>query len=154
MYEDVGKDILQKLKFERVSYFSKDIARIMTEILPMLPPDTIICHVPTAPKRIRVRGYDQSQLIAKKLAKNKVLQYKNLVTRASNSRQLGATREKRFEQVKNSYQIKGKEVVKGAKILIVDDVTTSGATLEHLAKLLKKAGAKSVDAIVFAQAVD
>lgn len=154
MYEGVAKDILHNLKFERSAYLAKDIARIMAEVLPILPSGTIVCHVPTASNRIRVRGYDQSQLIAKNISKIKRLEYSNLLKRISNSRQLGATRDKRFEQAKNAFELKSHSSVKGKKVLIVDDVTTSGATIEAIAKLLKKAGAKSVDAVVFAQAVD
>ncbi len=154
MYEDLAKELLHILKFECSAYISKDISRIMAEILPILPPETLVCHVPTAPSRIRVRGYDQSKLIAKNLAKLKKLQYKDLINRVSNSRQLGASREKRFKQAKEAFKLKNLELIKESKVLLVDDVTTSGATLEYIAKMLKNSGAKSVDAIVFAQALD
>ncbi len=154
MYQDIGKDILHNLKFERSGYLAKDIARIMAEVLPILPSSTVICHVPTAPSRIRVRGYDQAQLIAKRLNKLKKLEYQDLLRRSSYSRQLGSTRDQRLRQASKAFELNKPALVKGKNILIVDDVTTSGATLEAVSKLFKKAGAQSVDAIVFAQALD
>lgn len=153
-YEGLAKDLIYKLKFERAGYLAKDISRLLADCLPMLPSDTLVCHVPTAPKRIRIRGYDQSKLIAKELCKQKNLRNANIFSRVSNSRQLGASRQKRFDQVKMAYILKSSSLVKNKKIIIVDDVTTSGATLEFLAKTLKQAGAKSVSAVVFAQVLE
>lgn len=154
LYDGLSKELIHSLKFERSGYLAKDIAKILTDFLPILPEGTIITHVPTAPKRIRIRGYDQSKLIARHISELKKLEYTPLFTRTSNSRQVGASREQRFKQVKDSFELSKKFTVKNKKILIVDDVTTSGATIEHLAKLLKSAGAKSIDAVVFAQAID
>ena len=84
----------------------------------------------------------------------KFFSYKFRLVVTSNSRQLGASRQKRFDQVKTAYILKNTSLVKNKKIIIVDDVTTSGATLEFLAKTLKQAGAKSVSAVVFAQVLE
>lgn len=148
------KDIIDLLKFQRASAVSVDIARCMSSILPLLPKDTIVCHVPTAHKRIRERGYDQARLIAKSLAKQKGLSYQKLCSRLSASRQLGASRDQRFMQAKKAFALHRGVRLEGAFVLIVDDVTTSGATLEAIARLFKDAGAKQIDAVVFAQAID
>lgn len=153
-YNGLAKEALELLKFERAASASKDVARCMTSVLPLLPEDTIVCHVPTTSKRIRVRGYDQAKLIAREVAKQKKLTYQPLVKRASDSRQLGVGRIERFKQADSAFQLNSRFTVKNKRVLIIDDVTTSGATIESIAKILKKSGVKSVDAAVFAQAID
>lgn len=153
-YSGTAKTVIELLKFERAGSASVDVARCMSDILPLLPPETVVCYVPTAPKRIRIRGYDQARLIAKSLAKQKNLVFKPAVKRLSSSRQLGSSRERRFKQAEEAYVLKNVDYIKGSNVLIVDDVTTSGATIEALARLFKIAGAKQVDAVVFAQAID
>ena len=152
-YEGASKDLIDQMKFERASSASKDIARIMQNTLPLLPSHTVICYVPTTPSRIRVRGYDQSRLIAKHLASSMGLNFSPLIQRRANSRQLGASREDRIKQAKVAFGINQRYEIKDKNFLLVDDVTTSGATIESIAKLLKKAGAKEVNAVVFAQAI-
>lgn len=151
-YEDLYKNLLYVLKFQRVAAASRDIARCMDSLLPLLPKETMVCHIPTAHARIRIRGYDQSKLIAKALSRSRGYRYGPLLVRKNSTRQLGASRAQRFSQAEEAFVVKHN--LKGTHILIIDDVTTSGATLEAAARLLKKAGATTVDACVFAQAID
>lgn len=152
MYEALAKYVLQALKFHRARAAAKDIAHCLDSQLPILPKETLVCHIPTAHSRIRQRGYDQSLLIARELARLRGHEHAPLLRRVSASRQLGASREQRFKQAKSAFEIY--KVPDGAHVLLIDDVTTSGATLEAAAKLLKAAGAQKVDACVFAQALD
>ena len=152
-YESLAKDLLEQVKFERAKMATKDIARIISETLPILPQNTLVTFVPTAPNRVRIRGYDQSRLIAKHLSRIIDLEFIPIFDRLNNSRQLGSDRKTRFSQAEQAYKVKSKVSIKGKNILIVDDVTTSGATLETLAKMLKKSGTKEVNCAVFAQAV-
>ncbi len=126
----------------------------MTKVLPLLPEGTVICRVPTAPTRIRIRGYDQADLLARHISKSTGLSKMDLINRTSNSRQLGSSRRGRFINAKKSYEVINPSKVSGKNILLVDDVTTSGATLETIAELLKQAGAKNIDAVVYSQAID
>jgi competence protein ComFC len=152
MHEGLAKDVLQALKFHRARAAATDIAICLDRLLPILPEDLIVCHIPTANKRIRQRGYDQSSLIASALARRRGYAHSSLLLRLTSSRQLGVGRSERFKQAQNAFSVKA--LPKGAHILLVDDVTTSGATLEAASKLLKQAGAKTVDACVFTQALD
>lgn len=153
-YTGRAKEIIELLKFERAGSASKDVARVLSNLVPLLPKDTVVCYVPTASKRIRVRGYDQSELIAKAFARERGYDYKRLVRRTSSSRQVGSGRDVRFRQADLAFGLNPGVNIKNRHILIIDDVTTSGATIEAVAKLLKKAGAKNIDATVFAQAVE
>lgn len=150
-YEIIAKDLIYKLKFERAQAAASSIAMLMDETLPWLSPDTLVVHVPTASSRYRLRGYDQARLLAQEIARNSNLRHLSLLARVGQSRQVGAKRDIRLKQLENAFRPRHEYLIKGASILLVDDIVTSGGTLEVAAKMLKKAGAKSVDAIVFAQ---
>ena len=143
--------LVKLLKFERSKAAHQPIANSIAQVLPYLLPDTIVTHLPTATSRQRERGYDQSQLIAKQVAKQKKARYRPLLARLGQSRQVGATKGRRYEQAANMFRALKPEAIQGAHILLIDDILTTGASLEAAAKILKQAGAKQVDAAVFAQ---
>lgn len=150
-YEGLAKDLIHKLKFERASAAAQPIAKVMAEVLPYLSERTIITHVPTASSRYRQRGYDQAELIAKELAKLKRVRYMPLVGRVGQTRQVGAKRATRLVQLQGAFRPKAIHSILDAEILLVDDITTTGVTLESAAKVLKAAGAKRIYATVFAR---
>ncbi len=126
---------------------------IMAKLLYDVSYDTVLCPVPTAPKRVRERGFDHAKLISECLGKLVDLPTMNLLRRKSNVRQLGSSRKDRIAQVRGEFEIFNTEKIEGKKVLLVDDVMTTGATLSAVAKILKEAGAKSVSAVIFAQKV-
>jgi ComF family protein len=150
-YEDNAKRLIHNFKFERVQDSASVIAQLMAEPVPYLDRSTIVTHVPTATTRVRQRGYDHAKLIAKELAQGLGLPYRPLLIRIGQTRQVGAKRSLRLQQLRDSFEIVGSKSIHGAHILLVDDIITTGATLESAAVWLKKAGAKTVDAVVFAQ---
>lgn len=152
-YQGIARDAIEVFKFERAGGAAQDLARRMSEAFPLLPADTVVCYVPTANSRRRTRGYDQAELLARCIASNRGLSLVRPLLRIGNSRQVGTARSDRRKQAKVAYEISKPALVQGRPVLLVDDVTTSGATLEAVARLLKRAGAKSVDGVVFAQAV-
>ncbi|MBW3568757.1 hypothetical protein KY385_01355 [Candidatus Parcubacteria bacterium] len=152
-YQDTAKELLHRLKFERTSSAAEPIAAAIDNILPDLPPGTLVVYVPTANSRVRIRGYDQAKLIAQKVAKRRNWPYQTLLMRKGSSRQVGSGRQDRFKQIESALLPVKQGNIKSANILMIDDVTTTGATLEAAAKILKSAGAQTIDAAVFAQPV-
>lgn len=150
-YSGVAKQLLHSFKFERARSAAPVIASAMYETLPYLPVNTILVPVPTATSRVRQRGYDQAVLLARSISKHTGLNMEIVLVRLTQSRQVGADRQKRLKQLEAAFYIKKPKTIKGADILLVDDVVTTGATLEIVARNLKHAGAKSVCAVVFAQ---
>ena len=142
-----------RLKFERASAAASPMAAAIIQTLPDLPPDTIVSFVPTANSRVRLRGYDQAKLIAENIAKQKCWQQQTLLMRTGNARQVGASRADRFKQIESSLAAIKLNKIKKAHILLIDDVTTTGATLEAAAAVLKSAGAYNINAAVFAQPI-
>lgn len=152
-YQDTAKELLRRLKFERASSAAEPIAAAIDNVLPDLPPGTQVVYIPTANSRVRIRGYDQAKLIAQKVARKRVWRCQALLMRKGSSRQVGSGRQDRFKQIESVLLPVKHDNIKGANILMIDDVTTTGATLEAAAKILKSAGAKTIDAAVFAQPV-
>jgi ComF family protein len=105
-----------------------------------------VCEV----RRLGSRGFDQSKLIAKSLARGRY-KYSPLLRRLKKIHQIGANKKQRQEQLAGAFMAVNKYLIKNAKILLVDDVATTGASLEEAARTLKKAGAKEVSAVVFAR---
>lgn len=149
-YEAIAKQLVKRLKFDRAQSAAAIIAQTMSESLPYLPPQTIITHIPTANIRVRQRGYDQAQLIARRLAKLRGLRYQRLLRRHGNSRQVGASRLVRQQNLHEAYILKRHYNFRGVPILMVDDVLTTGATIEAAAQVLAKTGSPDVSAALFA----
>ncbi len=150
-YSGTPKILIHMLKFGRTMTAADEIAEQIKAVLPYLPPETIITFVPTATGRRRMRGYDQSELIAKRLAKLLGCRFKPLLLRQGQTRQVGASRTKRRDQIAGALRPRALASIKGASVLLVDDIVTTGATLEAAARVLKQAKAKRITAAVFAQ---
>ncbi len=151
VYQGVAKDLIWKLKSSGAQEAAQIMAGCMLRLLPSRT-NTVIVPVPTASSRVRQRGYDQAKLLARELSKLSNHRYANCLFRQGQAHQVGAGREQRIYQLQYAFSLKNDALIKNSHIVLVDDVVTTGATLEIAAKLLMQAGAATVDAIVFAQA--
>jgi len=116
-------------------------------------PADILVPVPLSPRRRRVRGYNQSALLARELARRLGLPVddKTLArVRSTASQAETANAEARKLNVKGAFQCKG-GALQGKEVLLLDDVATTGATLSACAQALRDAGAASVWALTFAR---
>lgn len=135
--------LLNDYKFERLQAAYAVLADLLNEALPVLPQHTIIVPVPTIASHIRQRGYDHTVLIAKRLAKLRSLPYQHLLEHIGGTSQRGADRKTRLHQAKAAYRARGQLDTQNTYLLI-DDIITTGATMQYAAKALKDAGAKEV----------
>jgi ComF family protein len=151
-YETLAKQVVWLLKFQHTRAAAADIAALLVPLLQNYTAEFYITHAPTANSRIRTRGYDQAQLIARRLARQLPLAtYAPLVARLSNNRQVGARRSQRFEQQAHAFR-PTRRLPPGSHVVIIDDVITTGATLAAVARALHAAGAARIEALTFAQA--
>ena len=150
-YEGSIKEVIWHLKFERAQAGAIPLARLLVVRL-RLPAEAIVMPVPTSTRRVRQRGYDQTVLIARSLARRTKLPYMQALTRLGKQQQHTASRVQRLTQLATAFQIMRPQMVQGKHIILIDDVITTGATLEAAARTLKAAGAKRVSAAVCAQA--
>jgi len=141
------RDTLQRLissfKFQNAKEGAAVLATLLDERLPHLPENTVVVPIPTIAPHVRQRGYDHTRLIAKQFAKRRHLDWEPLIQRKDKSIQKNAGRLLRKRQATKAFYIKG-AVDPRTHYLVVDDVITTGATLEYASQLLKDAGATSI----------
>jgi ComF family protein len=153
-YEGIPKKLIHELKFEHSPAAAQPIAELLSEALPILPDGTILTFVPTASSRVRQRGYDHMRLIARYVGNRAKLPCRTMLERHGSTRQVGAKRAVRLRQLSGAFEATNRQAIQGARVLLVDDIVTTGATLAEAAKTLRRAGARQVDGLVFAQAPD
>ena len=154
--------MVKALKYRFVQIAAFDIGAIMADWLkdrlPLLNmPSPVLASIPLHPKRLRWRGFNQSELITNQIAKKLSLPVHHdlLVRTIHKTPQADIT--ERDERIKNAVDIFTVKTpplnIRGGRgeILLVDDVATTGATFDTAACVLKKAGARKVIGFVFAR---
>jgi ComF family protein len=113
-----------------------------------------VCPVPLHPARLRERGFNQSLLLAAAISMSTRIPLVESLTRTryTPTQTTKTTPEKRLKNVAGAFRLKSGAIVEGKKILLVDDVMTTGATLDQAAQALLKGGAASVLGAVVAAA--
>ena len=115
--------------------------------------NSVLIPIPLDKKKIKIRGYNQSEELAKELSK--VLQIpvvsNNLVKIKSTKPQMELKKEEREKNLEGAFEIKNTAELSGKKIFLVDDVYTTGSTMAECAHVLKEAGAKQVWGICIAR---
>ncbi|MDL2269344.1 ComF family protein [Desulfosarcina sp. OttesenSCG-928-G17] len=115
----------------------------------------LITPIPLHRRRFRQRGFNQSWLLIRKwrLPPSSALVRDLLVRTRATASQTGLGRKARRENIKNAFAVRDSTAVSGKRVLLVDDVMTTGATAEACAKVLLKSGARQVDLITLARTV-
>lgn len=146
------------LNMKREPMASKHLKRLLCEAYKKAPFENVdfVVPVPLSRKRLIERGFNQASILAKLIAADsKISLNEKSLLRIKHSKvhRAGMDKKRRSLSVKNSFKVKNSEMIKNKKILLVDDVFTSGATVSNCAKALKKAGAKKVYVFTIARAI-
>jgi len=149
------RQAIHQLKYQNLKAISAHLARLLADYLRLNPlPGGALVPVPLHPRRLRERGYNQSALLARELAKLVNLPLvADCLIRVKEARpqvRTGTVAERR-ENVANAFICDGK--LSGKQIILVDDVCTSGATLEACATTVKNSGAASVWGLTLAMEI-
>jgi ComF family protein len=153
-YEGKVRESLHRFKFAQRTGYAGIYAGIIGKCI---DENEIFCDsitwVPVSARRLRKRGYDQSRLLAEKLAQRTGLPCEALLKKVRHTRPQSLTGDyaKRKANAKNAYRCTAPELAKGKRILLVDDIVTSGATLSECARMLRAAGAAEVFAAAVAR---
>lgn len=115
----------------------------------------MIMPVPLHPKRLRQRGFNQALLLAHRISMRHdiPLVYDNLARVRPTRPQVELTGEERVKNVAGAFSLRFPEIVENKHILLIDDVFTTGATMNECAAVLKSAGAEQVTACTLARAI-
>ena len=149
-YEGVVKQLVAGLKYEQAT----DLAVLGAELLvPRIDAShyDLLVPIPVTATHYGFRGYNQAALLARELSTLCHLPVVNALGRLGNTRQVGKSRSERLSQVEGQFYVRYPRLLHGTRILLVDDVITTGATLAEGARALSLAGASSVWGATIAQ---
>lgn len=149
-YDGAWANVIHGLKYNRRTDLAKPLAKMMAEKISYQY--DMITFVPLHKKRLIKRGYNQSALLAKHVAKLSGIEcaFEILKRVKEIQPQVGLEQKARLENVKGAFAYS--DNVEG-DILLIDDVMTTGATMNECAKVLKIAGAKRIDVLTLARTV-
>ena len=161
-YESGLRGLIHLLKYESVlpvaSVLSGMLACVIKELLPACGDSLLlVVPVPLHKSKRSDRGFNQAELIAraavKRLPKPLELATGVLARQRATISQVGLTREQRIENMRDAFRVRDRQRVRGATVILVDDVMTTGTTLSECARVLKQAGAERVFAATVARAL-
>jgi len=142
-YEGIIKDLIWAMKYDNKRSYAKELARYLEA------EKGLVCFVPSDGKTRRSRGYDQAELLARHYSKINNLNFSKVLIRKKHISQVGKSRKERMQNTLGNFVVS--KDVKGADLILIDDVLTTGSTAKECAKVLKKAGAKSVRVVALAK---
>ncbi len=162
-YDDpVIKNLIHYFKYKSFENLTPILGEIILNYLKLINfqnyklPNFIIIPIPLHRAKERQRGFNQSKLLAKYVADNFNLELADILKRNKNTKpQAQCKSEERIKNISNCFQIKNSadaEKIKNKNILLIDDVFTSGATINEAVKILKQNGARKIIALVAAKA--
>jgi len=150
--DETAKKAVWLLKYRGFKQIAEPLAELIKQrVLEKVKiKNPIFIPIPLSSKRLRERGFNQSELIAKYLSDTTITNvlYKKIHTE---SQVLVKDRNKRLNNIKNSFEIKNPELIKDRNIILIDDVSTTGATIAEAKRVLREAGAKNITALVVAR---
>ena len=156
-YEGIIRERIIQYKFSNKAYLNEMFTNFIIKnkkICGFLKNYDIIIPVPISKKRKLKRGYNQSEIIARKVSKelkSLKLETNVLLKVKDNVAQSTLSKEERAKNVKDAYKVQNEQIIKNKRIVLLDDVFTTGSTVEECSRVLKLAGVKQVDVITIAK---
>lgn len=158
-YDDIASTLVHAFKYHDHADLAPPLARMMVQAgRELLDEADCLLPVPLHWRRALARRYNQSALLAHAIGRATHVPLAADMLRRSKptAHQVGLSREARADNVQGAFQVPPgrSDQVRGRRIVLIDDVLTSGATADTCARTLLRAGAAQVDVLVFARVVD
>ena len=151
-YKSPVVELILRFKYNSEGDIAKLFAPFMADV--WKGEADIIVPVPLSKERLKSRGYNQALLLAKELsAVNGITVGDALVRVKKTTPQKNMAQKQRQENLKNAFRVADVEIIKGKRVLLVDDVYTTGATAAECTRMLKKAGAIDVQILTAARVI-
>ncbi|MBN1905195.1 MAG: ComF family protein [Deltaproteobacteria bacterium] len=157
LYEDIIMEAIHRLKYSGKSYLAKSLGSLMADFLKEWTGDIddsmIMIPVPLHKRKLRQRGFNQSALLVRSTAKLLDIEtdYFTLRRIRYTETQTGLTIEERRKNVKRAFEVTGNANLNGKSVILVDDVATTGNTMDECARVLKMAGCERVLGLTLAR---
>ncbi len=162
LYDDTARALVHKLKYHDRTDLARSMGQWMVragqEFFNDDPDQLVVVPVPLHPQRLISRRYNQSALLAKEIAEQQNVSYLHdcLKRRRATRQQVGLSDSERAANVRGAFRVPAplKGEIAGKTIILIDDVMTTGATMQACARVLRRAGAAQIFVIVFARVVE
>ena len=155
-YKGGIREAILGLKFKNRIDYASTMAQIMVGQLVKRYgekfPFELVTAVPISRIRLKERSYNQAELIAREISRILKIphNFKAIARPHDKIRQSRLTAKQRRQNIKGSFEVRNPEIFSNKGILLVDDVATTGATLDETSKVLLKSGAREIHCVVFA----
>ena len=155
-YGDAVRSAIHRYKFSRVRALGKPFAQLMSQCLEDHLPQgaDLICWAPLSKKRLRERGFDQARLMAEEIGRLRAIPSGPALQKVKDTTPQSELEEEsaRRANARGAYALLPGVDLTGKRVVLVDDVVTSGSTLGECAALLRMSGAEQVFCLTLAQA--
>jgi ComF family protein len=158
VYDGAGRDLIHSFKYRNKTHLRRPLALLtierLSEFVRLRQPELIL-PVPLHRKRLRSRGFNQAILLAEIFSTHWhiPLDRHNLRRIRCTEPQVNLSARERHENVKGAFSVQNSDPVNGRRVLLVDDVLTTGSTVEECARVLKAVGAAEVTVVTVARAL-
>lgn len=152
-YEAELRQLIHLFKYGRVRTLAAPLGKLLARALPREQAFDVIIPMPLYWRKRWQRGFNQSELLAREIGRRTHVPVENALRRVRNTAaQAGLTSAKRRLNVSGAFRAKKRAALAGRRILLIDDVMTTGATAASCARALGKAGARQVTLLTLARA--
>lgn len=147
------REEVKRFKFQNQPGHAKAYGPMLAKTIRFYLPGAydLITWVPVSPETLKSRGYDQARLLAEETAKALGTEAIPLLSKVKNNKSQSSLEgaNQRWKNVKGVYAVPDPAALAGKRVLVIDDILTTGATLEEAARTLRRAGAAQVVAAAF-----
>ncbi|HXI43843.1 MAG TPA: ComF family protein [Bryobacteraceae bacterium] len=152
VYEGTLRELIHLFKYGRMKPLAKTLAAHMVSALPLDRRFDVVVPMPLHWRRQWQRGFNQSELLARVTAERRGIPMVKAVRRVrATGAQAGLSNAARRENVAGAFRVRKPRAIEGQRVLLIDDVMTTGATANSCALALKRVGAKSVTLLALAR---
>jgi ComF family protein len=151
-YNATLRKLIHLFKYGKVESLAGPLSKFLVTAIPLEAQFDVVLAMPMHWRKQWQRGFNQAQLLAQPIAKRYGLKVSSHLRRSRYTKaQAGLNEKQRRDNLKGSFRVKRPEQIAGVRVLLIDDVFTTGATLRAAAEALKAAGAAHVTALTLAR---
>jgi ComF family protein len=160
VYEGALRSAIHRFKFKKRKRLAEPLGILLVKYLSSSPSVEmkemdVIVPVPLHRKRLRERGFNQSELLARVIGRYYEIPIASALERIINTRaQFDLPRAERFKNISGAFKVREIKSVYNKRILLLDDIYTTGSTIAECSKSLKTAGARRIEVLTLSRAVE